>query len=345
MYRYLVMAMLVGGLVAACAPPAAQPAPAAPPPRPAAGGSPAAPAATAPRPRERLGIGTSSPSLSFLPATLADRLGYYAEEGLDPEFVQVRGNSVIPALLAGELDFTTLLSAIGAHASQGGPSKIVQFHSVKLQHVLVVNPAITDVLQLSGKRITVQSPGTLPSFEAQKMADHYGLRDVTMLSAGSEPERLATLEAGASDAYVASVPGNIIAERRGYPTLLRFSTVLDVPQAGLGTSEDELRNKPDLIERALRASARALPVLHTDRDAVVQMIADWIALSPEDAARAYDFVIDTFSANGIPTEAQQRAYLGLMQETANVPADATPDRIFDFALARKVAGELGLPNQ
>jgi len=216
---------------------------------------------------------------------------------------------------------------------------------VKLQHVLVVNPAITDVLQLSGKRITVQSPGTLPSFEAQKMADHYGLRDVTMLSAGSEPERLATLEAGASDAYVASVPGNIIAERRGYPTLLRFSTVLDVPQAGLGTSEDELRNKPDLIERALRASARALPVLHTDRDAVVQMIADWIALSPEDAARAYDFVIDTFSANGIPTEAQQRAYLGLMQETANVPADATPDRIFDFALARKVAGELGLPNQ
>jgi ABC-type nitrate/sulfonate/bicarbonate transport system substrate-binding protein len=177
------------------------------------------------------------------------------------------------------------------------------------------------------------------------MAEQYGLRDVAFISAGSEPERQATVVAGATDAYVASVPGNIVAEHRGYPTLLRFSTVLDVPQAGLGTSEDALRRKPDVIERALRASARALPVLRSDRDVVVQMIADWIALSPEDASRAYDFAIDTFSANGIPSEAQQRAYLGLMQETANVPADATLDRIFDFALARKVASELGLPSQ
>ncbi|HZR99850.1 MAG TPA: ABC transporter substrate-binding protein [Chloroflexota bacterium] len=304
-----------------------------------------APAATARPAPQRLAIGVPDPSLAYLPAYVAWKLGYFEQEGLATEFPQVVGNAIIPSLLSGDIDFTTNLSSIGSHAGQGGPTKIVQFHSVKLQHVLVVNPAITDVQQLNGKRITVQSPGTLPTFEAQKMAEHYGLRDVTFLSAGSEPERLATVDAGASDAYVASVPGNLIAERRGFPTLLRFSTILDVPQAGLGTSEDELRQKPDLIERALRASARALPVVRSNRDDVVRIIADWISLSPEDAGRAYDFVIDTFSTNGIPTEAQQRAYLGLMQETANVPADATLDRIFDFTLARKVANELGLPSE
>ena len=59
----------------------------------------------------------------------------------------------------------------------------------------------------------------------------------------------------------------------------------------------------------------------------------------------YDLVIDTYSPNGLPTDAQMRAYLELMQETANVPADATLERVFDFTLARRVADELGLPSQ
>jgi ABC-type nitrate/sulfonate/bicarbonate transport system substrate-binding protein len=310
---------------------------------PASGGAPAA--ATSRPPTQRLAIGVPDPSLAYLPAHVAWKLGYFEEEGLTVEFPQVTGNAIIPSLLSGELDFTTNLSSIGSHAGQGGPSKILQYHSVKLQHVLVVKPEITDVRQLSGKKIAVQSPGTLPTFEAQKMAEHYGLRDVAMITAGGEPDRQATLVAGATDAYVASIPGNLVAERRGFPTLLRFNTTLDVPQGGLGTSEDALSKRPEAIEGALRASARALPVLRSERDAVVQMIADWVALSPEDAGRAYDFVIDTYSVNGIPSDAQQRAYLALMQETANVPADATLDRLFDFSIARRVAAELGLPSQ
>jgi ABC-type nitrate/sulfonate/bicarbonate transport system substrate-binding protein len=249
----------------------------------------------------------------------------------------------MPALLAGEIDFTTNLSSIGAHAGQGGESKILQFHAVRLQHVLVVRPDITDVEQLNGVRFGVQSPGTLPAFQVQKLAERYSLHDFSMVATGGESRP--ALEAGAVDAIVTGVPENLLAERDGYPTLVRMGTILDIPQAGLGSSEAEMREKPDLIRAALRASARGLPLVHSQRDDVIRMIADWIGLSPEDATRAYDLVADTYSANGIPTEAQQRAYLTLMQETANVPADATPDRLFDFTVARQVAADLGLPPQ
>ncbi len=335
-------------LLAACAAPSAQPAAGAAPPN-AAGASAAPPAAAAPAPAaarpplQPLRIGIPQASLSYLPAHVAWKRGFFEEEGLAVEFPLVTGNAIMPALLSGEIDFTTNLSSIGAHAGQGGESKIVQFHAVRLQHVLIVRPDITDVQQLSGKRIAVQSPGTLPAFQAQKLAERYALRDIALVSTGSEGR--AALEAGAVDAAVTGVPENLIAERNGFPTLLRFGTFLDIPQAGLGTSEAELRDKPDLIQRALRASARALPLLQSQRDEIVRMIAAWIELSPEDAARAFDLVADTYSANGIPTEAQQRAYLGLLQETANVPPEATPDWIFDFTLARRVATELGLPSQ
>jgi ABC-type nitrate/sulfonate/bicarbonate transport system substrate-binding protein len=356
LHRYLTSAILAGALIAACAPAAERTG--APPPQPpnsggsttagSAGSSSGSPAggasngAAAPRTLERLGIGTSSPSLSYLPAKLADMLGYYAEEGLSPEFVQVRGNSVIPALLSAELDFTTLLSAIGAHASQGGPSKIVQFHSVKLQHVLTVRPEITDVSQMAGKRIGVESLGTLTAFESRKLIDHYGLADVAIVAVGGDLERIAAMETNAVDASTSAVPSNIAAEKRGFPTLLRIGAILEIPQAGLGGAESFTREHPDKVARSLRAAARALPLIQAQRDLVIQKIGEWMELSPEDATRAYDLVVDTYSPNGLPTDAQMLAYIDLMRATAGASADTKPADLADFSIARRVAGELGL---
>jgi NitT/TauT family transport system substrate-binding protein len=346
--RRAVMAWAVLILLAACGAPGSQTSggAAAPPAGPSAATTSAAPApAAASVPLKRLKIGSATPSLSYLPAHVAWRRGFFEEEGLAVEFVQVNGNAFIPALLSGEIDLTTNLSSIGAHAGQGGESKIVQFHAVRLQHVLVVRPDITDVQQLSGKRIAAGTPGTLPAFEARKLIERYGLRDVAVINTSPGTGGLPVVEAGAADATVASVPENLVAERQGYPTLLRLGTIVDVPQAGLGTTDAMLRDNPDLIVRALRASARALPLLRSQREEVIRMIAEWIELPPEDAARAYELVQDTYSPNGLPTDAQMRAYLGLMQETANVPAEATVDRISDFTLASRVAAELGLPSQ
>ena len=292
---------------------------------------------------QRIRIGVPGPSLSYLPAHVAWQLGYFQEEGLDVEFVQTGGTTTIPALLSGELDFTTILSAIGAHAGQGGESKIVQFHSVRLQHVLGVRPEITAIGDLSGRRVAVQSLGTLTAFEVQMLAEHFGLRDVAIVAVGTDLERIAAMEAGAADATIETIPLNLIAERRGFPSLLRVGTVLEIPQAGLGTSETHLREKADLVMRALRAAARALPVIAAQREVVVQQIASWIDLPPEDAALAYDQVADSYSPNGLPTDAQMAAYLDLLVATAGIPASTTPAQLADFTLARQVATELRLP--
>jgi ABC-type nitrate/sulfonate/bicarbonate transport system substrate-binding protein len=257
--------------------------------------------------------------------------------------VQVRGNSVIPALLSAELDFTTLLSAIGAHASQGGSSKIVQFHSVKLQHVLTVRPEITDISQMAGKRIGVESLGTLTAFESRKLIDHFGLPDVAIVAVGGDLERIAAMESNAVDASTSAVPSNIVAEKRGFPTLLRIGAILEIPQAGFGGPETLLREQPDKVARSLRAAARALPLIQGQRDLVIQKIGEWMELSPADATRAYELVTDTYSPNGLPTDAQMAAYIDLMRATAGASADTKPADVADFTIARRVASELSLP--
>ncbi len=346
MLRAAFVTLALASTLGACAAPAAPaPAPAAAPATQSA--PPAASSAGAPTPSpaplQRVTVGNASPSLSYLPATLADKLGYYQEEGLAPEFPGVRGNAVIPALLQGDLDFTTLLSSVGASAGQGGATRIVQFHSIRLQHVVSARPDITSVQQLAGKRIAVESFATLPAFEARKLVEHFAIPDVAILPIGNESERIAALEAGSADASMSGIPSNIVAEHHGFPTIFRVSTILEVPQAGFGTSERLLREQPDRVTRTLRAAARALPVIPSQRDLVIEKIGAIMDLSPEDSARAYDLVVDTYSPSGVPTDAQMAAYVELLNATAGVPVDANPAQLADFTIARRVAAELGLP--
>jgi hypothetical protein len=100
----------------------------------------------------------------------------------------------------------------------------------------------------------------------------------------------------------------------------------------------------DLATRTLRAVARAIPAIARQRDQVIGARAVWLEISPEDAARAYEQVVDTYSPSGLPTDAQMAAYLDLLRETAGVGADVAVGQIADFTLARRVASELGLPS-
>jgi hypothetical protein len=78
---------------------------------------------------------------------------------------------------------------------------------------------------------------------------------------------------------------------------------------------------------------------------VIDRIAAWLDMPRAEAARAYEQVEDTYSPNGLLTDAQTAAYLEMLRETAGVGADVTAAQIADFTIARAVATELGLPSQ
>src|SRR5262249_381177 len=153
-------------------------------------------------------------------------------------------------------------------------------------------------------------------------------------------ERIAAMGTGAADANVTAIPNNLVAEREGFPTLLRIGTILEIPQAGFATSEAHLRDRSDQVTRMLRAAARALPLITSQRGLPVGAMADGMELSPADAARAYEQVADTYSPNGLPTDTQMAAYLELLRDTAGVSADVPASQIVDFTIARRVAAEL-----
>ena len=68
-------------------------------------------------------IGISTPGLYELPTEIAQRKGFYRDEGLEVRKVVVRTNLQAAALIAGELDYSTVSGNIARASIQGLPVK------------------------------------------------------------------------------------------------------------------------------------------------------------------------------------------------------------------------------
>ena len=91
---------------------------------------------------EVVNIGISTVGLYELPTEISKRKGFYQEEGLEVRKVVVRTPLHVAALLAGELDYSTVTGIILSASVQGMPLKTVMGWFDKPLHMLIARPNI-----------------------------------------------------------------------------------------------------------------------------------------------------------------------------------------------------------
>src|SRR6266511_233259 len=111
---------------------------------------------------EVINMAISTVGLYELPTEIAKRKGFYADEGLDVRKVAVRTGLQAAALLAGELDYSTVTGIIMRAAMQGMPLKSVMGWFDRPLHILVARPPIKNIADLKGKKIAVSAFGSTP---------------------------------------------------------------------------------------------------------------------------------------------------------------------------------------
>ncbi len=291
--------------------------------------------------KTKIRIATASPSLSYLPIYIAVKKGFFAKRGFDVEMIQMNASLTAPALLNRSVDYTTIPSTIATAAARGAPAKVIFFASVKLQHMLLARPDIATVNDLAGKKIAASGFGNLTSYEIQFLIDRYRLGPkTTIVSVISSTDRLIAMHKGIADAAIISAPLDLKGEEMGLKRLLHMGTILQIPQAGLATTEEKIKTKRSEVLDVLKASIEGLEYTLSEREENSEIISKWMALNPSQGVRAYDSVKDTFSRNGIPTDEQSKAYIAMLAATAGVSAELKPESIFDFSLAAAAAKDL-----
>src|ERR1044072_2355937 len=94
---------------------------------------------------EVVNIGISTVGLYELPTEISKRKGFYQDDGLDVRKIVVRTPLHVAALLAGELDYSTVTGIILSASVQGMPLKSVMGWFDKPLHMLIARANIKTI--------------------------------------------------------------------------------------------------------------------------------------------------------------------------------------------------------
>lgn len=294
-------------------------------------------------------LGSSSTNISFLAIYTALHRGFYKDEGIDLEIIQMAANLTSAAVMSGDLDYSAAVTGLIGGAVRGQPMKVLLFTVERPLLFLISNKDIKEPKHLRGKKIAGSSPGGSATLLAYKMLQHFGLqpgRDVTVLPmGGSAAGRLAVLESGVVDASLLSVPENIIALEKGYNELVFLGDVVRFAQNGFGTSEKKIQENPDEVYRMVRATLRGLQFVWDENhhDAVTDILMkQWRVNDRKMATAMSKQVARVLSKDASVSVASVQEVIDLQRANANVTKPISVADVTDYSFLEKARKELGL---
>jgi NitT/TauT family transport system substrate-binding protein len=280
----------------------------------------------------------------LLPFFLEKDLGFFREEGLEAEFILVRGgNLAIRGLMAGNFDYTqstgTLADAI---IRTRQPLKVV-FTSSLVHFWLIAQPESRSVTDLRGKTVAIASIGSNTDHVARQIFKQHGLnplKDVTFIGGGPSRERFVALTSGAVHAAMLSPPFNLKALEMGYRKIASATDYVKWPSVGLGTREEKLNQEPQEVFKMVRAAAKGLKFVLTQREYVLSRIMRMFRLTLEEATQTYEALQEGYVPSGYLAAEAERTAVSMIKQAANVTEEVPPERVFDNRFVKQVEQEL-----
>lgn len=218
---------------------------------------------------EKVTLGIPVTALSQLPSYAGARFGIFREEGLDVQIVLMNGRLVGPALMQGDLDYSTLADTMMRAATTGLPVKVIAFGGIRPALALNVRPEIKTGADLKGKNIAVTSIGSTTDLVAREIVRSFGLnpeRDIVTLGLGSQANNQAALRAGAVAAALFTPPYDVISEKEGFRVIAWAGDVIkEQLQAGLVTSDSKISRYPGQVKRMVRGFVKSLVALRKEK--------------------------------------------------------------------------------
>ena len=288
---------------------------------------------------ERIVIGTPSRGLFEFPAVVAMRKGYYKEEGLEVDKVQMQPAIAVKALISGDIDYLLAWGSAVRAAVTGVPIKAVVGMASRPLHVLIARPDIRTPKDLKGKIIGVDSVAGTVDYLSRVAVRHFGLepeRDVKIIVTGESPTRLAALRAGSIDATPIDVAFAMKAEDEGFRRLLYLGDIIELPLSGIAVTYNKLQTQREQVKKVVRGSLRGSRFMKQNRAETIQMLSDYLHITPSQAAKAYDTAINSFTADGIISDKGVRLDVQLTKERLKMTKEIPLSQLVDWSLVKEV---------
>jgi len=296
---------------------------------------------------DRIVITYPSRSIASVDLYIAQERGFFRQENLLADVVQVRGNVGVTALLSGEAHaINNTGTLIRALERSDLPAKVVSQSLKKNLFWLVTKPEVKSLSELKGKLFGTTTFGGAQHLAALRLLRKAGLdpdKDITVVIGGDVPAQLQSLLSGAIQLAALSPPTVILA-RDKFKLKIHGSTLDDLPnlQNGLAFSDKMLREKRDLVKRILRARSRAHRYFWENERGTAEVLANYLKVDLPTAIESYRLAKPAFTTNGLPTDKEVEEFLRTDAEVLKLREPVPAAKVFDFSLQREVNQELGI---
>jgi NitT/TauT family transport system substrate-binding protein len=302
--------------------------------------------ARAQAPLQRAVITYSSRSIASVDLYIAQERGFFREEGIDAQLVQVQATAAIAATVSGEVNALGSVGSAIRAIQRGVPIKVLAVSLIRPLFWLVTRPELKTFADLKGKVAGTTTRGGSQHTAGIRMLRRAGIdpdKDITVMTAGDVPTQLKALINGSIQIGFFSPPTVIIARDKFKMNVLasamdEFSSL----QNGLGVLDKTLKDQRDLVKRMLRARGKGNRYFHQNERGSAEVLAKYLNIDMPTALETYRISLPAFTSNGIPTDDEIREYLKMDAQLIGLPAPTPAEKIFDFSLQREVNKELGI---
>jgi len=287
----------------------------------------------------RIGVGSKN-GFFFLPTMVAEGLGYYKQEGLDVEVVDLgSGGKALEALVGGSVD---VISGAYDHVVQLRAKKVA-LQAFVLQgrlpdYAVGVTKAkaasYKSAQDLKGLRVGISSPGSGSDMFLKLWLAKEGVKanDVPTVSVGLGATAIAAVRSGQLDAIANNDPVLGILEQSGDIVIIadarheKGSTEVyggPYPCAALVSYQDYVKKNPNTTQALTNAMVRTLKWMSkaTPEQIIAVMPKQFSQPDPEVTKKILANLRETYSVDGVfPDNSAQMAFSALGPYVKNIEA-------------------------
>jgi NitT/TauT family transport system substrate-binding protein len=251
--------------------------------------------------------------------------------------IYMRPPVALPALSAGEIQYTTHFASVVRSAVKGFPVRVILSTSDRQMFSLVAAKSIQKIEDLKGKAVAVSNPLGIHAYVTLQILRKFGLdpgKDPRFVYLGEESSWVSAMETGLVSAAFIQPPTSLVLKRKGYNILVNAGDHIELAVTGLSTSVERMQKNTEEVKAVLRSVHRGLRFIKENREGSVKLIMKFLRVEPAVAEETYDLSAKYLSDSGVSSERAIQAAIENLGGAADAKIDSSA--VADFTLLKEV---------
>src|SRR3989454_5169581 len=285
------------------------------------------------------------PSLSFRQSNVwvAKEAGLFNKYGLEVEPIFLRGGQIATqALAGGDPPIVNIGTVVQANLT-GFSLVLVAAVETAYDQIVFARPEIKTLEQLKGKRFGISGFGAATHYATIILMRHlkFEPKDLQLVPAGPDAERLAAMSAGKIDASLFTSSAAAPARRAGFAELLQVADLgVDVQGNGFATSRAYVQSNRDVVKNALKAFVEAIYFIYANKKEAQRVFAKYMRTNdPEVLEESYNGYVKSIPKNPYPTLKGIQFMLDMLAEKMPQAKTAKPEQFVDLSFLQELEKE------